>query len=444
MILHAGAAVREISPEKPMVLCGYPHVERISEGKHDPLLASVLFLNQGNRGLLLAALDLLFIDPPTARQWRRCLAEEMGMRESDIFISCTHTHSGPVTVDRHLAWKDDPAAAPVDTDFLVMVESRLQAAARAAKAAAEPARLAWTSARITGVGTNRHDPTGTTDPECGILSVRRRSTGEMLSMSLIYGMHPTVLHEDSKLISSDFPHYVRQYLREQYGEQLTVCYHNAPCGNQSPRHVVEGQTFAEAERLGRLLGEQVQTAVQALTEADYQDGEEDEKQFLNSALEKVELPRRALPDLPEARAAMDEYRRKYQALIEQGASRADVRTAECAVFGAEKMVGLARAWDSGELDRLMREYPPFEAQVVRIGDHCMAGVPGELFTEYALRIKQNSPATYPVAFVNGELQGYIVTPEAAAAGGYEAAGSIFAPEAGDRLVEAALRAVKRV
>jgi hypothetical protein len=41
--------------------------------------------------------------------------------------------------------------------------------------------------------------------------------------------------------------------------------------------------------------------------------------------------------------------------------------------------------------------------------------------------------------VNGELQGYIVTPEAAAAGGYEATNSLFAPEAGRVMVEEVLR-----
>jgi len=47
-----------------------------------------------------------------------------------------------------------------------------------------------------------------------------------------------------------------------------------------------------------------------------------------------------------------------------------------------------------------------------------------------------------VAFANGELQGYIVTPEAAAAGGYEARNAAFAPEAGDVLVNTGLNLVE--
>ena len=35
MTLKAGTAVIDISPEKPMFLVGYPHVERTSEGIHE-------------------------------------------------------------------------------------------------------------------------------------------------------------------------------------------------------------------------------------------------------------------------------------------------------------------------------------------------------------------------------------------------------------------------
>jgi hypothetical protein len=117
-----------------------------------------------------------------------------------------------------------------------------------------------------------------------------------------------------------------------------------------------------------------------------------------------------------------------------------VRTAECAVFGAEGALNLARAATDGSLDRMLDAYRPFEVQGVRIGDGRFVGLPGELFCELGLAIKRRSPPrTYPVSLVNGELQGYIVTPEAMAAGGYEADGCVFGPEAGDELVAAAAR-----
>ena len=78
-------------------------------------------------------------------------------------------------------------------------------------------------------------------------------------------------------------------------------------------------------------------------------------------------------------------------------------------------------------------------QVFRVGDAYLAALPGEHFVEYGLEIKRRAPGrAFVIANANGELQGYIVTPEAAAAGGYEAAWALFRPESGARLVETAV------
>ncbi len=66
-------------------------------------------------------------------------------------------------------------------------------------------------------------------------------------------MHPTVLHEDSTAITADFPGAARAFLAERFPD-LTTIYHTGPSGNQSPRYFVTGQTFAEADRLGTMLG----------------------------------------------------------------------------------------------------------------------------------------------------------------------------------------------
>jgi hypothetical protein len=61
---------------------------------------------------------------------------------------------------------------------------------------------------------------------------------------------------------------------------------------------------------------------------------------------------------------------------------------------------------------------------------------GEIFIEYALEIKRRFKDTYVISLANGELQGYIVTEEAAEEGGYEASNSLFPPESGKIIVEA--------
>ena len=71
MTLWAGAAQRDISPDRPVYLTGYPKFERTSTGIHDPLLASALYLSDGETVLLFAAVDLLMLDSATVRRCRR-------------------------------------------------------------------------------------------------------------------------------------------------------------------------------------------------------------------------------------------------------------------------------------------------------------------------------------------------------------------------------------
>jgi neutral/alkaline ceramidase-like enzyme len=422
-----------------MALYGYPHVERISTGIHDPLLATAIVLKRPDATVVLAALDLLMIEPGFARQLRQDVAAAIGCAESAVFIGCTHTHSGPVTA-RMISWQNDTTIPEPDPAYLQFVTRQLTAAAVAADESAIPAELAWTRAEATGVGGNRLNADGITDPECGILAVRGVRDRDMLALALIYGMHPTVLHQDSTLVSADFPHYTRRHLQQRNGGPVPIAYLTGPSGNQSPRRFVNGQTFAEAERLGRKLGAAVCHALDELADDSWQ-----QTAPLASRLAMLELPRNPCRTLAEAECLLADYQTRYDQLQRAHAPHAEVRTAECAVFGAEGTVTLAEAEARGELEARLRDYRPIEVQALRIGAVNLIGLPGECFTEYGLEIKRRaSRCTFVATLVNGELQGYIVTPEAAAHGGYEATNAVFAPESGRILVDTAVDLVSTI
>ena len=122
--------------------------------------------------------------PPTARSIRRAVAERISIAEERVLISCTHTHSGPVTA-RLLAWSDDPAVPPPDGNYLRLLSEHVVNAAGLAVARATPAEIAWTTANARGVGGNRHVADGVTDPEVGVLAVRQDGGGPLLAMALV-------------------------------------------------------------------------------------------------------------------------------------------------------------------------------------------------------------------------------------------------------------------
>jgi hypothetical protein len=435
MRLKAGVGRAEVTPTKPMFLVGYPHVERTSTGVHDPLLATALYLSDGRAGAMLIALDLVFVSRDTTARCRQAIAAETGLRPDDILIGCTHTHSGPVTLDM-ASWMDDPVVPKVDPEYVAFFESRIVEAAGRAFRAAAPASVAVTSARAEGVGGNRHDRDGVSDPEVGILAVRGEN-GRLLAVDMVYSMHPTVLHEDSTLVSADFPGYARSRI-ESRRRGATVLYHTGPCGNQSPRYHVTGQTFAEAERLGNALGDAVLKALDALDGAAFA-----AEAPVAAALGRVPVPGRAFAPVAEAEAGLRAAVGTFERLKREGAPHGPVRTAECTVFGAEERLTWARLQADGTAARLQKTLSPAEVQVIRVGASYWVGLPGEFFVEYGLRIKREAPGrAFAIAPANQELHGYIVTPEAEAVGGYEAWNSCFTSEAGRRIVDEALRLMR--
>lgn len=437
-MLKAGAAITDISPVRPMFLYGYPHVPRLSTGVHDPLQAAALYLDSGRTELLVITLDILFISKESSERCRADLEAKTGIPAAQILISATHTHSGPVTAD-YLAFRSDPVVPKTDPVYLAHFESRIVEAGIAAWKKRADAELAAASVMIDGVGTNRLSPEGLADREAGILAVRRKDTKEFIALNVVYSMHPTVLHEDTTLASGDFPAMAKQQMVKAF-PGLVPLYHTGPSGNQSPRYSVKAQTFAEAERLGGLLAAPIIARVKALGDAEF-----DANPVLKAAACLMKLEPRTFRSLREAKANLQAKMAHYEKLKKDGAPHGPVRTAECTVFGAEELVVLAESQENGELRAWQEKCATIQLQAFRIGSVCLACMPGEVFVEYGLEIKKKAPLkTWAVSLANGELQGYIVTPEAEVEGGYEAQCGFFKASNGARLVEELLRLVERV
>jgi hypothetical protein len=412
-------------------LYGYPRVQRMSTGVHDPLLVSALYVSDGVGAALFACCDVLWVARDTANRVRERIAQATGIAPHCITITATHTHSGPVT-ERALAHEADPVVPPPDTAYLHRLEQAIVDAATRAVESAGPAELAIATADGTGLGANRHDPAGPAIPEIPILTARRRGDGSCIGLMAVVAMHPTVLHEDSTLISGDFPGIARQYLkRGVLAADCPVLFHLGAAGDQSPRHVVRGNTLAEAERLGRRLADAVTAAL-----ADARPVRDAAVTVRHAA---VDLPVRRFTDVSTAEQHLTRTRQRFERLRARRAPRAEQRTAECDVFGAEELVHLCDTARDGRIGDAARACTPAEVQVIRIGDVRLVAWPGEVFAAFALTIMRRCPSAWVMTLANGHLQGYLVTSEAVEAGTYEASNAIFqSPAGGDRLVEATL------
>lgn len=426
--LIAGASQIEITPKDSQFLCGYPHVERYSTGVHDPLLSSALYLSDGTNQVMFIGNDIIFVPKDLAARARKRIEEATGVSGSHIMITASHTHSGPSTVN-YVSFECDPVVPDVDPHYVQFMEDQVVEAAIGAFRSAKDAELGLVMADATGVGTNRHAVDGPRDLNVPVLMVRGKESGAPIGCMLVCAMHPTVIHEDIKLVTGDFPSMARQYLQKKVlGTDCPVVYHAGTSGDQSPRHVTKGNTFEEAERLGVVLGSAVESV---LPNIEYSDR-------ITVGCRTVlidDLPRKIFPSPAESQIRLDAVNQKMADLREQGAPSQEIRTVECDMFGAEEMLGLSKAVKTGRIEKACQSCLPVEIQLIEVGPWRFVGWQGECFVEYSLAVKEQSPDTFVISLANGEMQGYIATEEASEKGWYEGSNSVFSSEAGAIFVE---------
>jgi len=435
--LIAGAAAADVTPDQGAFLFGYPHVPRAATGVHDRLTSTALFLSDGRTPLVVVANDVIYVGKDLVARARERIAWRCGLAPENVMVTATHTHSGPVTVEL-LVSQADPVVPPADPQYLRKLEDGIVEAGAGAVRGSRPAELGLVIADGSCVGGNRHDPSGPSDPEVPVLLARQRAGGAFLWAMVVCNVHPTVLHEDSTLVSGDFPAATRRYLQAHLlGEGCPVVYHTGPSGNQSPRHVARANTVEEATRLGDLLGGEIvrQGGAVAWHRA----------AALGCVRTMVSMPPRTMRRPEEAEAALRRARQRLAALRDAGAPKGEVRTAECDWFGAEEALVLARAAAEGRLAAAVEAVMPAEIMALRIGPWTFVGWPGECYAEFGLEVKSRRSGCYPISLAGGELQGYIVTEEARQRGWYEAGNALFdGPRSGQLLVDATLQLVDRL
>ena len=436
---NAGAAFANITPKKPYFLHGYPFVERMSTGVNDWLLSSALYLTDGTESVIFITNDIIFVSKSMVSNVRKAVSEITGVPVGNIMIGATHTHSGPVTVDC-ASNANDPVVPSADPEYIRYLEQQMIRSACEAFRSAVPAKIGLTVADGTGIGTNRRAPDGPADLNIPVLVVKDLKD-EWIACMMVCNMHPTVLHEDSTLYSGDFPAYARDILQKRVlGCECPVLHFTGAAGNQSPRYVTKSNTFDEAARIGGIIAEAVSKGINPLAGQEIEFAVSPKISCLQGL---VDLPRRTFPSVEWATANRDRAVERLQSLRKTSGSTQEIRTAEVDWFGAEELWFLSKQASKGALEEVYRTVLPAEIQIIRIGAWTFVSWPGEVFIEYALELKSKFANTWLITLTNGELQGYIVTEEAAQKNYYEASNSLFHYSSGDVLLSKTVSLIQK-
>ncbi|MFC1462752.1 hypothetical protein ACFLQU_04015 [Verrucomicrobiota bacterium] len=435
MGVKAGIATRVITPEAGVKLFGYPRFKRVGESISDPLLVSALHLRSGASGIILVSLDLFWVDTPTARSIRSRISEAVSMTEQHLFVACTNNHSGP-SMAQPICWMGDYRVPKPDEAYVEKVAFESVEAAGAAAATTMPSEVGWTQCTASIAGGNL-SPDGPAEMSADLLVVRLIDSKKVVGIAAVCDLRPGVLDEQSMQVSSDYPSHTRRLLKEHFGDDCLLVQFTAPSGDQGTPLAAGGTGAEEAERIGRLFSESIIAAIEAMGQDEFTSDP-----VLSGSRTSIVPTRRTLPGLWDAQLAWGDRKAELQRLQQEGAPENQVRAALRGVVETDGLVYMVRSVDAGAIDGMLEPYGRVDVQVMRAAGKCIAGMPGVLYRAYGDKIREATGGkAVPASLANGELQGCIVTPEAAAAGDYSSLNSPFAPEVGDKLVDAVLSIV---
>ena len=389
--LRAGAAKVAITPTSPVWMGGWGENRRM-EGVHDDVWARALYLTDGRTQLVLVGLDLVGLMKTDQAPILEAVAAEVG---TNVFMSNTHTHSGPDVIG---LWGPDEETPGWDAAYIAYAQGRIIEAILAAKANAQPARLYCGSALTTTedrIAWNANERSfqadsppwepgrgrGPQDYEVAVMRVETRPEVEGQAPQTIatvfnFACHPEVAggnHQDMtvwKYISSDIGNYAYDQVEQAVGG-VTIWLQGG-CGAMVTVDIPSSErNWTSCERIGRALGDRI---LEGVAGADL----ERNPQIACASTElNVPLYNRSL------------YYGMLLGLVRSGPGRMADNSAS--------PIG------KGVLTRV---------SMIRIGELQLASTPGEIYPKIALNIKQQI-LTAPHRMVLGLCQdelGYILYP----------------------------------
>jgi hypothetical protein len=389
--LRAGTARVTITPPVGLELSGWSFGP--SRGIHDDLYAKVLAIDDGRKPVIFITADLIGLGTEYAEAFRKETAEKLNTAKDRIFISCSHTHSGPGGMKLRRWGK-------VDEAYLFSTLQKITDAVEAALNSMQPCRFGSGIGTVRGICINRReDGNRTIDESLPVIRIDR-TDGNPLAVLFNYSCHPVAAHNDRNLISADYPGFARRELENKL-EGASAFFTLGACGDVNP---TEFHRLERAEEYGLRIGREaaaVCRSAEAITAVS----------VITQSI-RVKLPVQDLPSEQELEKEIETREKEAEDLRRRGIDHKVEDT----------LIKKEWAEDALETRRTGNalKYLEMEMGLLCFGDTAVVSLPGELFTEIGLNIKSKSPFRITIIseLTNGSLC-YIPTTAAFERGGYE-------------------------
>ncbi len=441
--LQVGYARVNINPMLGIGVHGY-FVPRFAKGFLDDLEASALALNCGEDPVILISADLCLLSVENSTHFRTAVSEATHLPLQNILLTCTHTHTSPLTepttffeADEKLIFSYARFLEQRLCDLAVLALENMKPARMGFAVGHAPDRIAYIRRYRMKDGStmtcppindpNIDYPLGELDQRVNVLRFDREGDDSVVILN--YGLHADTVN--GEMISADWPGWTRKTVEKALDGVKCMCVmgaegdvgstHVFPSGGDMNDTEISFDNEMKSPGMARFVGRALAgTILQVYDKVEYIDVD------CVKALKHVVAVKANVPDPADLPLA-----HKYKELHE--ADRDDLIPYEA----MELTTVVAEALRMCRLEN-GPDYFNLELAGIRIGNVAMVGMPGEPFTEIGVEIKKNEgwDLILPCALTNG-WDGYFPTKEAFDEGGYEARSSDYTAEVTEKIITGA-------
>jgi hypothetical protein len=431
-MIKFGFASQKITPEIGVQLAGFLG-ERRALGIHDDLFAKALYLNFSDKNkYIFIVLDTVAVFKEFSMKISESIEKESGIPREHIFISATHTHSGPEGLGSvHLPGVSE-AVPVVGKDDEKLIEYTVhQTITTALKAISKnyegKFEFAFVKFKEQVCGSRRVEGNENL-METKILLLRALS-GEIV-LAYNFGCHPTVLHEENLYISADFSGKVASVLAENINNLEFVVFFNGAAGDISTRFFRKESSFNEVNRIGTIIADNIKDSLPSLSELKF-----DEKHF-NAKNIPISLRIKEFP----SQESLDSMLKQAQSELENAKKEGvkNLRLYQSKIEGINSILASASFLaNSKYLDTFIK--------IVLLDDLIFVGIPGEIFSTLGKQIEEGlKPRKVVLVGYCWDYIGYIPDIKAYEEGGYETLATLLEKGEGEKIVETVIKEAKSI
>jgi len=409
--LKVGLGITDITPPLGVEMSGYGYyLNRKCTGVLSNIFSQALVLDDGETRVAIVANDLIGVDKDITAKTRELVGTKTDIPPHNVLLANSHTHAGPATIFLR-------GCGEVDQPYVEMLIRMMTSAVIMANDALEPVIARLGSSHLDNLSHNRVVAGGPIDPEVGVISFYR-ADGSPLAFLTNFSAHSVTLGGSNTKISSDYPGAAADIIESVF-PNAKMLFLQGSCGDVNPR-------VRDTNHAGTLFAGEILKNIAI--------SEDMEGITLGVSSKQIELPV-IPPDKSEVKRVLDENKPKVEKA--QGGELIEAR--------------FLTNWAESILKKTEETKLRTEIQAIRIGNVVLACNPSELFTEFALKIKERSPFfTLNVGYAN-DFIGYIPDKGDFERKGYAAArvpmicdNFPFAVNVGDVLVEEMIRLIDKV